>query len=370
MARQRIGLASAAVRFFNIDLHVSVIADIQRIFSDLGHSVDDWCLSGHHWVLGKERADVPLLRDWHSLTPELCDAFYDAYKDELAGYDGFIACYPAAFAMLYERWEKPTIVVNCVRYEVPYTSRPSEWKHFDEFIQRRIAEKKLWWICNNKGDAWYVNYFTGITPRWIPNLCEYVGQAWTGQKREYLLYGRGAAHLLGVPQRFYVHSDSRAVKGSEWRYTWDDLYSHRGIVHFPYHNGSMSLFEHYTANAPLFLPSKDFLRQLYREGPIEVLAELTFYKVFDLPEPSEPGNPNNLSDPDVLERWLDSFCWYDDENMRHVVLFDSFRELTRLFKKSDVEAISASMAEWNLVRKAMVYDRWTEVLAEIEPALA
>ena len=34
------------MKFFNIDLHVSVIADIRRIFNDLGHDVDDWTLSG------------------------------------------------------------------------------------------------------------------------------------------------------------------------------------------------------------------------------------------------------------------------------------------------------------------------------------
>jgi len=35
------------MKFFNIDLHISVIADLRRIFNDLGHEVDDWTLSEH-----------------------------------------------------------------------------------------------------------------------------------------------------------------------------------------------------------------------------------------------------------------------------------------------------------------------------------
>ena len=40
------------MKFFNIDLHISVIADIKKIFTDLGHEVDDWSLSGHAWAFG------------------------------------------------------------------------------------------------------------------------------------------------------------------------------------------------------------------------------------------------------------------------------------------------------------------------------
>ena len=107
------------MKFFNIDQHVSVIADVAHIFKNLGHEVDDWSLSGHHWVLNKPKPQI-MLNDGTQLTcsgvcsQEVCDSFYERNKDELNKYDGFIACYPVEFSLLYERWSKPIIVVNCV----------------------------------------------------------------------------------------------------------------------------------------------------------------------------------------------------------------------------------------------------------------
>ena len=38
---------------FNIDLHISVIADLKNIFESLGHEVESKSLSGHTWVFEK-----------------------------------------------------------------------------------------------------------------------------------------------------------------------------------------------------------------------------------------------------------------------------------------------------------------------------
>ena len=48
------------MKFFNIDQHASVISDVANIFKNLGHEVEDWTLSGHHWVVGKSKAKIML----------------------------------------------------------------------------------------------------------------------------------------------------------------------------------------------------------------------------------------------------------------------------------------------------------------------
>lgn len=35
------------MKFFNVDCHVSVIADLKNIFKNFGHEVTSWSLSGH-----------------------------------------------------------------------------------------------------------------------------------------------------------------------------------------------------------------------------------------------------------------------------------------------------------------------------------
>lgn len=352
------------MKFFNIDQHVSVISDIAHIFRNLGHEVDDWSLSGHHWVMNKPKPNI-MLSDGTQLTcsgvctQEVCDKFYEQHKTDFEKYDAFIACYPAEFALLYERWNKPIIVVNCIRYDHPNTFNPSLRTRLNEFLKNRHAAGKLYYVCNNKGDQFYTHYFTGIWGMHIPSLCEYTNKKYTGTKNQYVIHDRSD---ITVPGNLCVSLG--AVRNSSWRYSWQDLYSHKGIIHVPYHNGSMSIFEHYTANVPLFFPSKEYAKDLFHKN--KIFSDLTFYKINNMKEPDDINNPNSLRNPDILNKWIDTCDFYDVENMKHVQYFDSPVHLEHLLKTVNVKEISANMASYNKLRKESVYNSWKEILTSIE----
>ena len=86
------------LRFFNLDLHISVIADVRYILEQQGHEVVDWSISGHTWVFGKGPAVVDVVNQntWGNLSPEMCDQFYERYKDFLSQFDGFIVTHTPA----------------------------------------------------------------------------------------------------------------------------------------------------------------------------------------------------------------------------------------------------------------------------------
>src|SRR3990167_3799796 len=268
------------MRFFNIDQHISVIADVANIFNNLGHQVDDWSLSGHHAILNKPKHQIKLsdgtfLISSGVCTQETCDKFYEQYKNELDKYDAFIACYPVEFALLYEKWNKPIIIVNCIRYDhdLPIQSwTPIIKSRLDEFLKRRYKEGKIYYICNNKGDQFYTRYFTGIEGMHVPNLCEYTNAKYTGIKNQYIIHDRST---ISVPGNLCINLS--AIRNNSGKYSWSDLYSYKGIIHVPYHNSSMSIFEHYTANVPLFFPSKAYAKELFHRN--EMLADLTFYRI-------------------------------------------------------------------------------------------
>lgn len=354
------------MRFFNIDLHASVIADVAHIFKELGHTVDDISLSGHYWVMGKPKGVVPL-NDGTNLTcggvcsQELCDLFYESYKDKLDKYDGFICCYPVEFALLYEKFNKPIIVVNCVRYEHPNTQNPALWKRLNDFLLRKHSESQLYFVCNNKGDVQYAKYFLGIEGIHIPSLCEYTNAHYTGTKGKYLVHNR--SHVVGVPHDLVMSLD-QVKDPATWRYTWDQIYAYKGIVHVPYHNGSMSIFEHYTANVPMFFPSKKFAKELFAQG--KMFDDLTFYKIYNMKEPEDDNNPNKLSNPKNLNMWIDTCDFYDDDNMKYTQKFDSFGHLTQLLYTVDLKQISADMKTHNILRKKQVYDSWSSILNSIK----
>ena len=69
------------MKLFNVDCHVSVIADLKNIFKNLGHDVTSWSLSGHTWVFNESSTPVDIIgnNNWKSLDQEKCDKFYQRY---------------------------------------------------------------------------------------------------------------------------------------------------------------------------------------------------------------------------------------------------------------------------------------------------
>jgi len=353
--------------FFNIDLHVSVISDIADIFKKLGHQVDDWSLSGHYWVMNRTKVNISL-GDGTNLTcggvcsDEICEKFYNTHKDEFEKYDGFIACYPVEFAMLYEKWNKPIIIVNCIRYEHPTNFGSKLHKRLDEFLKKWNEKKLLWYVCNNKGDQWYTEYFTGIKSMHIPNLCEYTNCKYTGNKNTFLIHT--GSHIENIKSNCMSVD---AVRNDEYRYKWEDIYDYAGFIHNPYHNGSMSIFEHYTANIPMFFPSKKFMKQLFYEN--KSLQQLTFIKIHKREEPEDLNNPLSLRNPDILQKWLDTCDFYDEENMPYIQLFDNWDHMNELLNNVNLKEISNNMCEYNKIRRDRIFNSWTTILNEISTTL-
>jgi hypothetical protein len=311
--------------------------------------------------MGKEHATIRLntgglMISGSICTQETCDAFYDTFKDQFADYDGFIADYPAEFAMLYEKWNKPIIIVNCIRYEHPNSKYPAIWKRLDEFLDRYSKTGKLFFVCNNKGDQWYSNYFTGIRSTWIPSLCEYTNAKYDGQREQYVVH-----------QRSYVPEEARYnCINLPSRYDWIDMYKNKAFIHVPYHNGSMSIFEHYTANIPMFFPSKTFAEELDRKGLM--FQDLTSCRIYGLPEPADPNNPLSLRNPEILRKWIDTTDFYDPDNMPFVIYFDSWAHLNHLLRTTTMQQcreISEQMRQYNVKRKQYVYEQWAGILNTI-----
>ena len=107
-------------KFLNIDLHISVIADIINVFKQVNENIEieDWSLSGHTWVLNKKTKNLDILNSgtWKSLDTKMINSFQEKYDTILKTFDGFICCYPVSFILLFEKYNKPIFVVNEDQY--------------------------------------------------------------------------------------------------------------------------------------------------------------------------------------------------------------------------------------------------------------
>ncbi|OGN63809.1 MAG: hypothetical protein A3E80_06830 [Chlamydiae bacterium RIFCSPHIGHO2_12_FULL_49_9] len=357
------------LRFFNLDLHISVIADLKEIFEGFGHEVVSWSLSDHSWVFQRERDTVEIVNEktWGQLCPEMCDQFYERYKDFLCEFDGFIVTHTPSFALLYEKFNKPIIIVNSTRYEQPFTNDPLKWAWLNEYLTEGAQRGKIFIVSNNKGDQLYLKSHTEIESELIPSLCLYTHASYTGKKEGFIihpLHGKDFKSSLkkGLGESWEMIRNKKLPK----RYSWRDLYDFEGIIHFPYQVSTMSLFEQYSANVPLFFPSKKFLARLHRKHPDLILSQLSFFNVLRLPIPNETGNLNNTNDPNVVDLWIRCADYYDTENMPHIQYFDSFEHLKKLLLSVDCKKLSEKMKEHNRKRKEIALDKWRGILRKVQ----
>ena len=233
-----------------MDAHISVIADFKSANPDI--EVIDWCLSQHSWVM-KRSMDVPEIihqYSWDVINETMIKQFQDVYDEFLKQFDGFITCHVPAFAMIYEKYNKPILMINTCRFDLPFC-QTKDYRMLQVFKDSIMRMKdRITIVSNNLGDLEYTRRCVGITPLYNPSLCLYTNVKYTPTKDTFLCHsGSTPAHPL-ITQRSELGS----------RHEWSDVVSYKGIIHVPYEISTMSMFEQFTAGCPLFFPSKEFLK--------------------------------------------------------------------------------------------------------------
>lgn len=278
------------MKFFNIDCHISIIADVTKIFTDLGHEVDSWSLSGHKWVFGLPDSPSKVItdRNWQSINQEMVDRFYDVHKDELDKYDAFICGYPPCFLKLFEKFNKPIIVIAATRYDHPFLNDPERLAWLEDSLNNNL---NLILVANNEFDKAYCEHFLKREWEWIPSLCEYTNAKAIRTKGQSVLFSKFGVNGLG---------DDVIHQSSLGSYTWEDLYSYSSIIHLPYNISTMSIFEQFEAGMSLKFPSLDFSLELLAQGA-PLFSEIVF--------------PNSLPDRQpqkfLTKEWLSKADFYN-----------------------------------------------------------
>jgi hypothetical protein len=335
------------MKAFCMDAHISVIADFKSACPDV--EVIDWCLSGHAWVMNRPQ-DMPVhinANTWQSITLDTIAKFQTEYDSFFKTFDFFIVAFSSCFAMIYEKYNKPILFLNTVRYDVPFC-----WKkdhvmraNWHECLDRLHKSARLTIVSNNKADQRYLKLGTGLDSRHIPSLCLYTKTQYNPTKPTFLAYsGKFPDHPLLTAKKDLPHP-----------HQWSDVTSFRGVVNFPYEVSLMSVFEHFTAGCPLFFPSKTF----WKSNP--GIQSLSAYWGESLPDEFK-----SLS---TTDDWIDLADMYDTFQSANTYYFDSYDHLFQLlenfqyvddreFRKAHIERVKS---EWNLVLSEIVSKKfWTQ----------
>lgn len=343
------------MKFFNIDLHISVIADLEKIFNELGHTVDINYLSNHSWVFNKVPNNNFNIKqsNWKNIDKKMCDDFYEQNKKLLDKYDGFIVTHIPALSLLYEKFNKPIIFVASTRYEYPFTNDLNRCMWFNNYINNN---NNIIHIANNLYDKWYCEQFLDINFKHIPSLCDYTNSKYNKQNDLNLLYSKN----IDI-------KDSKIInKNSLGNYIWSDLSKYKSIIHIPYNTSTMSIFEQYTANIPMFFPSKKLLYELTKNNIS--FTEISYSQVLGTQQKSISKFKNNI-DPniissDLINKAIELSDFYNDD-MNQILYFDDVEDLKFKINNINFEGVSDNMKLHNEKRKKQIYDNWRRVIENI-----
>jgi hypothetical protein len=325
------------MRFFNLDLHISVIKDIEKILHTIYGSaieITNWSLSDHNWVFNQNKMDVRIINEntWENISEELIIEFNKIY--DLSSYDGFIVTHTPVFSMIFEKYNKTIVCVNSCRYDMPFcmVKNPNiEWFHAG--LKRMITCGQLIIVSNNLGDQEYLYRGTGLISQYIPSLCNYTGKYYNPKINKFVIFGEHGLYL-GL---------KNVVRRPASGYTWDLLYSFKGIIHNPYEISTMSMAEQITAGVPLFFPTKRFYLECIQEGHMKLISNY--------------NNMNVLS----VEEWLDRCDFYN--NYKYIYYYDSLEELgQKLAEFDEIEKeIQEDRKNWLIQRETDILQKWKQI---------
>jgi hypothetical protein len=338
-------------RFLNIDLHISVIADVINILKTVNDNieVEDVSLSDHNWVFNKQQKYIHGLNDnWKNLNLDIIKNLHSMYDEYFSKYDGFICCYPVSFVLLFEKYNKPIYVINPVRYDLPFcwTNNHNMINELHNCFIRLQNKNLLTIISNNKADNEYFHLGNPeIKTQFIPSLCLYTNMKWNPNKNinKFLLYSGKLPENLNTNNLII----SREKLG---RFKWDTLMEFNGIIHFPYEASTMSIFEHTSSEIPLFFPTKRFLSYLWKNNIIK--QQVNYWKHYQ-----HSNIPKYLEPIQDLDFWIEKADYYDLEGYYY---FDSFEELINMLQnfKDDLYEVRKAFIE---KRKHVVYDNYKKL---------
>lgn len=329
-----------------MDLHISVIGD----FKSLGLDVDvtDWCLSGHSWVLNRSTEYPKHINPgtWLNMNPKTIAAFQKEYDAFLQTFDGFIVGHPNSFAMLFEKYNKPVILINTCRYDMPFCFK-RETTYINDYhacLYRLLNKGLLYTISNNRVDQLYMGRGCGIRPEYVvPSLCLYTGMKYAPTKNTFLLYTQMHS-VLGS----FSHP---LVSEKPQQFSWPDIGSYRGVIHFPYEAGlTMSMFEHFTAGMPMFLPSKS-----YWKSHEAIQSSKAYWGT------SAPPNLQVFVDEQF---WIDNSCMWETFASPNTVIFDSLEDLAQKLETFQY----TPEGDFRETRIAATQLFWRQMMAKIQTA--
>jgi hypothetical protein len=346
------------IKAFYFDCHIGVAQELCNILQatwNTSVSIEGWLISNHSTLIGRaqDRPDIINSETWFQLSSELIKQFHSRYDSYLEQFDFFLVGYPASFALLFAKYNKPIVVYNCVRYDLPFC-----WTHdfkslelLNDCLLDLYSKRRLLVVSNNLADHDYFQLgCPGIPSNFIPTLGDYSNLCWAPDTDKVLVYSGG--------DLFNSLSDV-IDRRSLGEFTSKQLSCFSAVIHIPYEVSTMSFAEHYAAGIPLFFPSLKF----YEHNLDQIGARLQSRYWLHSGKAICPTRLLPAHQGEWENWWLTRADFYHE--MDKVNLFDSFEDLEQMLSRTDRHTLVRLDADSRIRRRKNIIDRWRTLLFEL-----
>ena len=366
------------------DFHISPIHDLKSVLRPLNVTIVDLALSSRCHITNTCQKTLKVINSDNGIKlsdPNLIPQFYDAYKDDavMKRVDAFVCFHPSAMCELFMPFHKPLLVIASIRYELG-RFEPDRWKKWNENLIKISRDPRSLVGANNLYDLEYIRYFTGIKGVLLPSFCGYTHVSYQPEERYPYILAIVRSGNPAFQNTFLENWDNglkklksnlklKPLRSVYSHYEYTDLIKHPGIVYIPYQVSTMSLFEHYRMNIPLFFPSFELLAKWQLEHM--VMSERTWYGAIHgkkanastIPGVMDIPDPNNDSDLEAIKYWIKYADFYQ---WPHITYYESAQDLIIKIQKANLKDISEKMKLFNKKAKDELVVKWNTILNRIE----
>lgn len=360
------------------DYHVTPVMDIKSLLKPVGVKIIDKSLSYYCGQVGTCAKGLRIItrENGMRLTPEIMKQFYQVYKGDLDmnTVNAFVCTLPVAMCEAFMPFNKSIIVIATIRYEQG-RNEPDKWMQLNQNLQIIAKQPRNLIAANNAYDQKYIEYFTGIKPWLIPNLCAYLKDSYMPSRKQFLVT---PIHSTELSDKFYQEFDEAVIRHKldvqvfplrqlYPQYLFSDLAAHPGVVYIPYQVSMVSLTEQYRMNIPLFFPTLDLLASWHSE--FQVVRQRTWAGYLGRRSSGSPirgflpiPDPNNDVDIEPIKHWLKYADFYQ---WPHIIYFKSVDDLVIKLANTDLAAVSKKMKEYNAQVEIAVKKTWSKIMLRI-----
>lgn len=371
------------LKLFGIDHHHAVLWDVKKVLRPLGVQVDFvWLSDGRAPVNESIPCQIPgfsssldiYKSSLHQTLSEPTKRFLRETK-----YDGILTSHSLVTCFRFQELGLPMLHVNSTRFGNEWINDPKKHDILVKTIQGLLNQDRLHLVHNNKGDLTYFHqYFPAVSPSQeivIPSLCESSlrlrQQSPSPTKlliwdTRFVLLQQDKSPFM---KDFFVKTkealgdaiESQAILFAQNKTFLPEGYlnAFTAVVHIPYNISTMSISEQMRANIPIWVPSKRLLARLWAD---EAEPNELSWTVFSKGSEATASTMDNVRDAAVIERWLDTADFYNQEQFPLCLTFDSVEDFLEKALKTDYQSMIQKAEETQQQRRENIIFAWEQAV--------